>query len=283
MLGEPGAGPDVVIVGGLHGNEPEGLIAGQAVLEALRGVEAMLPGRVVLLAGNQAALRLSRRFLERDLNRGWREDAISRVRLRHQHERSREDREQLDLIACVETLGRDADQGVVLIDLHTTSAGAPPFSVIIDTPTNRHLAESVGLPVVLGFEEQVDSPILTWWHDQGWPGLGIEGGSRGDEAAPVHLASAIWRVMGALGWPLPEAVVADEPGRAYRIVYRHAVVPGAGFRMDPGYESFQAVREGQRLAQDCTGPIRSMCEGLIFMPLYQAQGSDGFFLLAPAG
>ena len=40
------------------------------------------------------------------------------------------------------------------------------------------------------------------------------------------------------------------------------------------------VREGQQLAADCTGPIRAICDGYMFMPLYQPEGKDGFFLLA---
>ncbi len=282
MAGAPGPGPDVVIVGGLHGNEPEGIGAGRAVVEAVARSSTSAPARIALFSGNIAALRARQRFLERDLNRGWTEEAIARARLRHRHERSREDREQLDLIACFEAFAEDAPHGLILLDLHTMSAGAPPFSVIIDSPTNRALASSVGNPVILGFESYVQAPILTWCHARGWHGVGVEGGSCGDTAAEAHLAQAVWRILGALEWPHEDARAAESAGTFHRLVHRQAVVPGSGFHMDPGFESFQRVRAGDPIARDCAGPIRAMCDGLMFMPLYQTQGSDGFFLLAPA-
>ena len=43
LAGAPGDGPDVVIVAGLHGNEPDGVTAGKAVISAIRASGA-LPG-----------------------------------------------------------------------------------------------------------------------------------------------------------------------------------------------------------------------------------------------
>jgi predicted deacylase len=282
MAGQPGAGPDVLIVGGLHGNEPEGMSAGRRVLSDLNEQEVDLPGRVALVAGNKAALQQGKRFLDRDLNRRWRSDAIVAVRERSVHERSREDREQLDLVACFEAFMADAQHGVVVIDLHTTSAGAPPFAVVIDSLENRTLASSIGLPVILGFDDYVDAPILCWFDDMGCLGVGIEGGSGGVSDTEAHLADATWDLLSRLGWPsgVRSAVSVEREADAFRIAHRHSVVPGSGFRMEPGFRSFQQVEQGQLLAHDRGGAIRAMLSGQIFMPLYQPQGSDGFFLLS---
>jgi len=282
LAGEPGVGPDVVVLGGLHGNEPEGLAAGEAVVRSIEASGLAPPGRIAVLAGNLGALRAGQRYLDRDLNRAWGEGALARVRARRAHERSREDREQLDLIACFEALAGDGQRGLILLDLHTTSGEAPPFSVLLESPRNARLAAAIGHPMILGFEAQVQSPILSWFDARGWAAVGVEGGSYGDTSAGANLVEAVWRLLGILGWPHEQAEVAASSGTAYRIAYRHPVVPGSGFRMEPGFESFQAVRAGALLARDCTGAIRAMCDGLIFMPLYQAQGSDGFFLLSAA-
>ena len=170
---------------------------------------------------------------------------------------------------------------VVLIDLHTTSAGAPPFSVIIDSPKNRALARVLPLPVILGFERFVDAPILTWFDCRGCACVGVEGGSSGDGESGAHLAEAVLGLLARLGWPVSGFPRQGElPGKLYDIVHRHSVVPGSGFRMRAGFSSFQPVEQGQVLAEDRAGPIRAMVSGKIFMPLYQAQGSDGFFLLS---
>ena len=47
--------------------------------------------------------------------------------------------------------------------------------------------------------------------------------------------------------------------------------------MEPGFANLQKISEGQLLARDRTGAIRSTERGLILLPLYQDQGNDGFF------
>ncbi len=64
-----------------------------------------------------------------------------------------------------------------------------------------------------------------------------------------------------------------------RVVHRHAVVPASGFVMEPGFRSFDAVRMGTLMAMDRTGPIRAPDDGMVFLPLYQDQGADGFFVI----
>jgi hypothetical protein len=51
--------------------------------------------------------------------------------------------------------------------------------------------------------------------------------------------------------------------------------------MDPGYSNFARVTRGQRLAVDRRGEVRSPANGLLFLPLYQKRGEDGFFLVRP--
>ena len=46
----------------------------------------------------------------------------------------------------------------------------------------------------------------------------------------------------------------------------------------PGFENFQPVRRGQKLAEDRHGPIRARASGIVLLPLYQGLGDDGYFL-----
>ncbi len=59
----------------------------------------------------------------------------------------------------------------------------------------------------------------------------------------------------------------------------HRIRAGDAFQMLPNFKNFQAVRKGQALARDIHGWILAPEDGLILMPLYQKQGSDGFFLV----
>ncbi|MBK8705758.1 MAG: hypothetical protein IPN33_20820 [Saprospiraceae bacterium] len=65
------------------------------------------------------------------------------------------------------------------------------------------------------------------------------------------------------------------------LVTSHRVHPGDQFQMRPGYANFQPVQRGELLAHDAGGPITAISDGLILMPLYQPQGSDGFFIVKP--
>ena len=239
---------------------------------------------LLVVVGNRPALAQHRRFLDRDLNRRWHDVQVEDVRALDPRDRTREDREQLDLVALFEHVLDTSPHGVAMLDLHTTSGTAPPFSVIVDVDDNRDLARQLGHPIITGFAHYVDGPILVWWHERGLPAVGVEGGRHDSVDAIDHLADTAWAAMAALGmvdragWSGAEVCTDDPP--VLRIVYRHGVVPGAGFRMEPGFQSFQPVQRGQLLASDATGPIRALDDGQVFLPLYQDQGSDGFFLIA---
>ena len=49
--------------------------------------------------------------------------------------------------------------------------------------------------------------------------------------------------------------------------------------MEPNYHTFQPVVKGEILAHNKAGKIRAREKGRIFMPLYQEQGDDGFFIV----
>ena len=287
-MGEPG--PTVVACGGMHGNEPAGLMAGIRVVDLLARTATRMAGRLVVVAGNRPALAAGCRFLDRDMNRRWTAGHLRSLAARAPHERCREDNEQLALEEAFEDLHATSQGSIVYLDLHSTSGEAQPFVVILETPENRGLAEDLPLPVILELERHIDAPSMTWWVERGHAALGIEGGLHEDPATVDHLEDAIWAVLescGCLGARPPSARAAqgdqvDVETRTFRVAYRHAVVPGAGFAMEPGYASFDGVRMGRILAHEHTGPVRAALDGHIFLPRYQDQGGDGFFLIVPA-
>jgi len=77
--GSGDGGPLVVCVGGVHGNEPSGVVALERVISRLRDRQPTFRGRLLAVAGNLPALRAERRFIDRDLNRGWSVRRVSEV------------------------------------------------------------------------------------------------------------------------------------------------------------------------------------------------------------
>jgi len=67
----------------------------------------------------------------------------------------------------------------------------------------------------------------------------------------------------------------------FEVIYRHPVDEADGFCMVPGFENLAPVRKGELVAESHAGKILAPESGLMFMPLYQPVGSDGFFLVRP--
>jgi succinylglutamate desuccinylase len=70
-------GPLMLCLGGIHGNEPAGVVAAQRVIDLLRSRHPPLRGELIALTGNRAALLRRCRYLEQDLNRVWFADRIA--------------------------------------------------------------------------------------------------------------------------------------------------------------------------------------------------------------
>jgi succinylglutamate desuccinylase len=65
--------------------------------------------------------------------------------------------------------------------------------------------------------------------------------------------------------------------RIVEVRSHHRVSRGDGFRMTEGFRNFDGVSAGQVVARDRKGPISVTENCRLLLPLYQDQGSDGFF------
>lgn len=284
-------GPMLIVCGGMHGNEPAGALAARDVVESLRRRGVAIRGDIVAVAGNLEAMAEDRRFVHHDLNRAWTETRIRELLAQEPALDDSEQREQRELFAIFEEQRAMARGQTVIVDLHTTSAGGPPFCIFSDTLANRAVAMPLGVPAILGLEECIDGTLLDYATKAGMVALVVEGGQHRDPVSQRYHEAALWVTLLSLGI-VSEGDVPDLAahrrllGEATRSVppvvevrYRHPVRPGDGFTMRPGYVGFQRIGRGEVLAHDRSGEIRARETGRILMPLYQAQGDDGFFVV----
>jgi succinylglutamate desuccinylase len=289
-LDEP-TGKWLVVVAGIHGNEPAGVEAVQRVFRALEASGEALAGAFVAFAGNLGALAAKQRYLDRDLNRAWRDVNLARVWAGGRQ--SREDQELAELEHELSSALAGAHGRVFVLDLHTTSGDGPPFAVLDDSLPNRRFALAFPVPLVLGLEEELAGTMVFHWTAHGYISLAFEGGQHDDPRSVDRSEAAVWIALDAAGL-LPKSLrgkaeVARELLRASRgeapqlveVLYRHRIEASDRFRMKPGYRSFEPVEEGQELAVDQKGAVRSPKTARLLMPLYQPQGDDGFFLAVP--
>jgi succinylglutamate desuccinylase len=287
--GDPG--PTLICLGGLHGNEPAGVLALDRVLQQLYRNPAGLRGRLVGLAGNLAALAAGRRYLRYDLNRIWRLSRLEQVTARSPA-LELEDQELLELNAALSEVIDEAPGRVFLLDLHTTSGPGPAFAILDDTLQNREVALDFPVPLVLGLEEQLGGTLASYMTARGATVVGFEAGQHEDPTSVDRAAAAIWIALDSCGLLEPESrseVVAagdllrrqnDSPARIVEVRYRHSIGGRDGFEMDPGFSSFSPIRQGQELGSSRNGRVLAPRSGLILMPMYQDQGHDGFFVVS---
>lgn len=284
-------GPNVVVTAGIHGNEPAGVEALRRVFALLSERRLPLRGTLIGLTGNLAALRQRRRFVARDLNRGWTQARVDALLARDAAQDDSEDREQRELLGIFRGVFAEAREPVVFLDVHSTSAGGAPFCAIADTLRNRHIAFALPVPVILGLEELLTGTMLSFLDGLGHVSAVFEGGQNEDPVTVDNDVAAIWIALEAAGALDP----ADVPDRAahleqlrsrtrdiphvVEVCYRHAIRSEDAFVMRPGYVNFQPIARGEPLATDCAGPVLSRHRALILMPLYQSQGDDGYFVV----
>lgn len=288
------AGPTLICIAGLHGNEPAGVEATRRVLARLAagssGTAGDLAGEVVGLVGNRQALARGVRFLREDLNRIWFPERLARVRAAAAP-LSEEDAEQAALDRELNAACAAARGPIYVLDLHTTSGPGPAFAVLDDTLDNREFALHFPVPLVVGLEEELEGPLLHYLLDRGAVTVGFESGQHAEPAAVDRAEAAVWIALEASGvlavGSRPEvaagrellAAAGDGLPRVVEVRYRHALARGDGFAMNPGLSSFRPVAAGQVVASDRRGPVAVRESGRLLMPLYQPLGDDGFFLI----
>jgi len=284
------AGPTVVLIAGIHGNEPAGVAAAERVLSELETRGVTVRGEIVAAAGNLPALAAGRRYFSRDLNRLWTRDVVHRVLDGDVDDSVPEEQQLAELLGVIHGAVERARGPVLVLDLHTASASTSPFAILGDTLRNRRFAAKFPAPIVLGLEEQLVGTLMEYVTAIGHVSIAFEAGQHDDPRSVDRHEAAVWLALAFAGsvaqadvtrWSEHfELLRGSRRGlpRFLEIIHRHPVAPEDKFVMQPGYRNFHPVERGEHLATDRDGPILSPGSLLLFLPLYQGLGSDGFFL-----
>jgi len=284
-------GPTLVCICGMHGNEPSGVEAFQHVFDHIRDKNPPFKGSMIGLVGNIPAISKGKRFINMDLNRAWTADRIEKILNNSRQEETVEAREQKDLMQEINRTINNKSGPVYFIDLHTTSSQSQPFISINDTLRNRKFAMKYPLPIVLGIEEYLEGTLLSYINELGHIALGFEAGQHDDPVSIANHEAIIWLMLSFCGCLsnnndvnvrssyniLAKNIVHRK--KVFEIRHRQAVAINEKFRMNSGYTNFQPIKRNEVLASNISGDIKAKEQGEIFMPLYQAQGEDGFFII----
>jgi len=286
-------GPTLIFTGGIHGNEPAGVFALKEFIGELENLQDKLSGNVYAVSGNLWALEREERFDKQDLNRLWTKERMEKI-LAGKHaelEHDEDTKQQLEIYYLLLDIIEKEEGPFFFLDLHTTSGPTMPFLTVNDTLLNRRFSLQYPVPIILGIEEFLDGPLLSFINYLGYIAIGFESGQH-DEVSSIenHFAfSYISLVMtGCINKvDLPNfnkyynllAGYTINSQSIFEIIYRHEIKDGDEFKMNPGFTNFQNLTKGTELALSNKIEIRSDRKGRIFMPLYQNQGNDGYFIV----
>lgn len=282
------AGPTLIVIGGIHGNEPAGVEAARRVLEGLRRAAPPLRGDLVAFAANPEALAAGRRYLARDLNRQWTPDRVAAARALAGGGDA-EERALARLAGALDAVIAGSRGPVYALDLHTTSADGAPFAIVGAGAGERAFAARFPLSGVVGLGETLEGVLVRWLATRGCVAQAVEGGQHASGAAAANLEAVVTLGLAAAGLVAPAALPGAEEARArlaqargdlpplIEVISRHQVHPERAFRMEPGFANLQRTAAGTLLAREDGAEIRAPFDGLLLLPLYQPQGSDGFF------
>ena len=278
-------GPLLFITGGVHGNEPSGVQALQKVFAQLKQEQPEIKGTVVGVSGNHKALQANVRYIDEDLNRTWTEENIASKK-----QDSHEKKEMFSIIEVLEQFPEADFEKRYFLDCHTTSSASKPYISVQEVHDNDAWAHRFPPYIIRGFSDIVYGCIDHYLSRIGVTGFVFEGGQHTSPDAVKHHEGMIWLALSkACDLDLntlekyPEAATYMEAMRAeqktFEIEYRHEIKDGDSFKMEQGYENFQPIKKGELLAIHNGSEVRSEWDAFIFMPLYQDQGNDGFFIV----
>jgi succinylglutamate desuccinylase len=205
-----------------------------------------------------------------------------------------EDLETIELIEAIEQqIEEYRPKRLIVLDLHTTSADGGIFSLVSNDPESVALAETLHVPVVLGMIGSVGGSTLHYFTEKimGLPTIAVafEAGKHDDVYSARRAVAWLVHVLRSVGSISTHDVenrhemvlksYSRSLPKTVQLIGSHPISASDNFKMFGNFRNFQPVRKGEILAQDKHGFIAAPQDCRVLMPLYQAQGSDGFFLV----
>lgn len=281
-------GPTLIFLGGMHGNEPSGVFALHKVIEEISEKNLDISGNVYALSGNLKALENGERFSSKDLNRMWTRENIESLIAGNLKVDNDDKNELLELHELIEDILSKESGPFYFMDLHTTSSETMPFVLVNDTLVNRKFTERYPVPMILGIEEYLDGPLLSYINELGYVAFGYEAGQHDDLASIENHIAFIYLTLKFAGCLSEDdidyyhyyeqlAKTSVDSQFVYEISYAFRIKEEDFFSMKPGFVNFQHVKKGQEMATRNNDPVIATYSGRIFMPRYQNDGEDGFF------
>lgn len=283
-------GPTIVFIAGIHGNEPSGVFALNTILEEINSNNIAVNGNIYAIAGNLAALKKGVRYFSEDLNRMWTEERMEKFNTAQSSKNSSELEEQDQIYQTITDILKKETEPFYFIDLHTTSSHTEPFITVNDNLLNRKFTQQYPVPLLLGIEEYLDGTLLNHINNLGYVAFGFESGQHDALSSIKHHIAFVYLSLvfsgciseSSINYSAYYEMLTEAKGdlaNIYEIIFHYKIQNDEIFKMKPGLLNFAQVHKGKEIASSNDVPVLVHENGNIFMPLYQKQGEDGFFII----
>ena len=223
------------------------------------------------------------------MNRIWTTKGIDAIKDKNPGERTTEEIELVKIYQIISQILTNDPGPYYFIDYHTTSSPTLPFITINDALINRKFAKLFALPVILGLEEYLEGPLLSYINEKGYVAIGFESGQHYTQDAIENSVAFTWLTLFFTG-AIDEKFMIDKQKyfdqlkaaalgntNFYEVTHRHLITHEDNFTMFPGFKSFDTLDGGTGLASHNGRNLKTDKKSIVFMPLYQEQGEEGLF------
>lgn len=255
-------GSTSVVLAGVHGNEPCGVLAVERVLKTIK-IER---GTVYFILGNPEALAENTRKTEFDLNRSFRERSALSEKIRQTYE-----------VRRAEFLKTYLGGASALLDVHSSDTeNSTPFVIC----ENNGFEIAATLPVdlvVSGFDSVCPGGTDEYMNRIGRIGICIECGYHNDPNSVPLGVTAIESFLSSRGHiaPIHKSKLGQKKIRV-AFIYRTKSAP---FRLSKAWADFEKVRAGQTIGFDGEIPVIADRDAIILFPdNCKTVGEEAFYL-----
>lgn len=256
-------GKDVVIIAGIHGNEPCGMRAFDEILPTL----AIDAGRVTFMLGNPKAIERGVRFIDANLNRLFKPDELIPDTQKSSYEYARS-RELMPLLA----------QADFVLDIHSSgTVGSTPFAIC----DRQRVSETRILPFPIlsyGWDTLEPGGTDDFVTGRGGFGVCVECGYHEDAEAVVRAQASIFAFL-AMSGALQLSSESDSGVAQQEIEVLRIHKTATNFTPSRFFSDFEKVSSGMLLGRDGEEEITAPFDGVvIFVRTRLAPGEEAFIL-----
>lgn len=264
------AGPRVLVMGGIHGNEPCGVRAVERLTREFQGGALSLrKGTLQLVIANEEALRANIRSVHRNLNRLFKDNS--------------------DEPDCYETQRAEQLKQLLsgadfVLDLHSTTSASPPFLMCegeaIATARRMGLERVVVGWAALG-STALSGDTETWARQHGATAFTLECGQHNDPVAAEVAYQAARRFLSITGL-IGATPKREDPEPRVLQLYGVKLKVDESFTFSRSYSGFDAVAAGEIIGRDSQGECRADRASRIIFPIDPVKATIGteLYLLA---